>query len=351
MRRPPLDRADQTPGDIPSNEVLIVETALHSLLVSVPQIAAIWFTMLAAVVVAAVILAVPGRPRRADAAVTAGRDAAPPGSLRSARTRRDPTAVDDRDGTQRYADEVAVAADRAAVTAQRARAAWERSVDAVEQAWQAFDEADRAARRAAQVMPFATTPSWPTSSELADRERYLHRAATAACRRGELSVSELNDVLAHRNGWDPGRHPVEQEALLRRAVRDRRFMAYREATTSERRAWHAAGVASTAMCSLRDEARVAALRAGVADRTEGELWWAGQGTTEPVATTQPVLAAQPVAPAQPAVAVGFTVAADDIESTQPLRIPQQPRVSRRPEPVWLAEPCEHAEPLRHPAVA
>ncbi len=328
-----------------------METALHSLLVSVPQIAAIWSIMLVVVLLAAVLLAVPGRPRRAAEPASARRDPGPHGNRRADRAERPRPAVDDRDWTQRYADEVAVAADRAAVTAQRARAAWERSVDAVEQAWQAFDEADRAARRAARVVPFATTPTWPTPAELADRERYLHRAATAACRREELSVSELNDVLAHRNGWDPCRHPVEQEMLLRRTVRDRRFMAYREATTFERKAWHAAGVASAAMRSLRDEARVAALRVGVADRTEGELWWAGQWTTEPVATAQPVAAAQPVTPAQPAVAVGFAVPSDDVESTQPLRIPQQPRASRRPEPVWLAEPTEHAEPLRRPAVA
>jgi hypothetical protein len=340
--------------------VLIVETALHNVLVSVPQIAAIWLIMLVVVLVSAMALAVPGRPRRADAPASAGRDPGPHGSRRPDPARWHRAAVDDRDWTQRYADEVAVAADRATVTAQRARAAWERSVEAVEQTWQAFDEADRAARRAAQVLPFGTLPSWPTPAELADREDYLHRAATAACRRQELSVSELNDVLAHRNGWDPSRHPVEQEALLRRAVRDRRYLAYRDATAAERQAWHAAGVASAAMLSLRDEARAAALQVGVADRTDSELWWAEQWTTEPVTTAGP---AQPVL--QPVGALGFAVASDDVESTQPLRIPQQPRSSRRPEPAWQAEPVsqgesvwqgelvQHAEPerLRRPAVA
>ena len=318
----------------PSNEVLIVETTLQSLLVSVPQIAAIWLIMLVVALVAAVALVVPGGPRRAD---VADRDAGPDGSRRRAPARRRRAAVDDGDWTQRYADEVAVAADRATVTAQRARAAWERSVEAVEQTWQAFDEADRAARRAAQVVPFATMPSWPTPAELVDREQYLHRAATAACRRQELSLSELSDVLAHRDGWDPSRPPLEQEALLRRTVRDRRYLAYRGATAAERKAWHAAGVASTAMRSLRDEARAAALRVGVADRTEGELWWAGQWTTEPVTTAQPVL--------QPVGAPGFAVPSDDVESTQPLRIPQQPR---RLEPVWHGEPAQHAEPERQP---
>jgi hypothetical protein len=118
-----------------------------------------------------------------------------------------------------------------------------------------------------------------TPAEYADRERFLHRSATAACRRHELSIHELNDVLAHRNGWDPTRHPVHQEAALSKAVRDRQFMAYREATTRERQAWHTAGVAAAALRSLREEAAAARLRLNEYVPTPGQLWWAEQWST------------------------------------------------------------------------
>ena len=49
--------------------------------------------------------------------------------------------------------------------------------------------------------------------ENADRQRYLHHAAIAACRNREISIAQLNDVLAHR-GWNPRLHPVVQEVAL-----------------------------------------------------------------------------------------------------------------------------------------
>jgi hypothetical protein len=247
--------------------VLIVETALHSFLLSVPQAAAVWLIMLAVAFVAVAALSVPDRQNPTD-------------DRKPRRDRSTEPGSDDRDWTRRYADEVAVAASRATATAARRRAEWHESVDAVDAAWQAYDAADVAARRAAAAAAFPARKATRTPAELVDRERYLHRAATAACRRHELSIRQLNDVLAHRGGWDPCRHPVEQEAALRRAVRDRLFMAYREATTRERQAWQTAGVASAAMRSLNAEALAAVLQTGTKSPTAEQQWWAEQWTTE-----------------------------------------------------------------------
>ncbi|MEE6257403.1 hypothetical protein [Plantactinospora sonchi] len=161
----------------------------------------------------------------------------------------------------RYAEEVTVAAERSAVTAQRRRDEWLTAQEEAESAWQAYEAADVAARRvaAAAVLPEPRTPRTP--AEYADRERYLHRAAMAACTRKELSVLQLSDALAHRNGWDPRRHPVEQEIVLRRTVRDSLFAAHRAATERERAAWRDAEVAAEAARSLREEAFAATAKA------------------------------------------------------------------------------------------
>lgn len=282
--------------NVPSNEVLIVQTALHSFLLSVPRAAAIWLVMLTLAVLAVAVLSRPnlrlaGDP---DAAVDdpSGTDAAgDPAGQRHDRADGSPPggdadprrgAPDHRDWAHRYADEVAVAAERAAAMAQRRRAEWERAQDSVDEAWAAFDAADRALRRTARAAALPLVAETRTPAEYADRERFLHRAATAACRRHELPIHELNDVLAHRNGWDPRLHPVHQEVALCRAVRDRQFTAYREATARERHAWHTAGVAAAAVRSLREEAAAARLRLGEHVPTPGELWWAEQWSPEPV---------------------------------------------------------------------
>jgi hypothetical protein len=240
-----------------------VESALHSFLVSIPQAAAIWITMLLAVAVAATLLARPGRLATAAPA--------------------DPT-IDD---AARYADEVAVVAERAAATAARRRAAWEAAREEVDAAWTAYEDADRAARRTAAAAAFPV-PARRRPGENAERERYLHRAATAACRRREISIKQLNEALAHR-GWNPRLHPVALEAALRNAVREHRLAAYRTATAREQEAWHAADAASAALSSLRAEALAARLRT---DRPAGVPWWGEQW-----ATTQPL----------PAVTVPSTV--------------------------------------------
>jgi len=149
------------------------------------------------------------------------------------------------------AEQRALAAQRAAEAAHRRRAEWLRAQEQVDAAWAAFDAADREARRVAAAAAFPIFQQRRTRAELADRERNLHRTATAACRRRELSIEQLYEVLAHHDGWNPRRHPVAQEAALRAAVREHRFAAYQAATEQERQAWQAAERAAATLRKLR----------------------------------------------------------------------------------------------------
>ncbi|MGV9982228.1 hypothetical protein ACWDUH_31685 [Micromonospora wenchangensis] len=221
-----------------------MQTVFSAVLPDVPAAAAIWLILLALAAVAVAALVVrPGRLRLAVA-----------GRFRDAALPDDPERTEqDREHT-RYAEEVAVAADRAGNTASRLRAEWLATQDEVESAWTALEAAEAHLRRlaAAAVMPPPHTGQTP--AEYADRERWLHRAAEEAHRRGELSDEQLADVLAHRAGWDPRRHPVEQELVLRRATRDHLAARHRAAVAREQAAWRAADLAGAAARSLRDEA-------------------------------------------------------------------------------------------------
>jgi hypothetical protein len=227
--------------------------------IAVPQAALVWMFLLLAVVVIAAAVALPGfvpedLPPRPDPADDA-----------------------------RYAEEVAVAADRAAATAARRRADWLAAQEEAAVAWAAYEAADAAGRRVAAAAAFPVPCPRRAPTEPADRERHLHRAATAACRRQELSIRQLNEALAHRGGWDPRLHPVEQDAVLARAAVQHRLAGHRAASERERAAWQAAEAAADALRSLRAEAR-AAVRAGGDLRPAGVSWWAAQwSATEPVA--------------------------------------------------------------------
>jgi hypothetical protein len=178
----------------------------------------------------------------------------------------------------RFADEVSVAAEHAATTAARARAEWEAAGEALDEAWLAFEEADAAARRTWAATSFPVMSRRRKLGENADRERYLHHAATVACRQRELSIAQLNDVYAHR-GWNPRLHPVVQEALLRNAIRENKFAAYQAAQREERAAWQRAETAAEALRALRAEAASAFGRSAVQQTVVSEFWWAEPWTT------------------------------------------------------------------------
>lgn len=223
-----------------------METVVSMFLVDVPRAAAIWLVLLVLGLAAMAALVVqPVRTHRE--------------SREGSRAATDPEtpSIHDRD-LYRFADEVTVAADRASATAAQARKLWLTAQDDAETAWQAFTVAEAALRRVdeAAAMPTPRTPQTP--AEYADRERHLHRAVVAAHWRGELSVRRLTDALAHRDGWDPRRHPVDQEWHLLQVIRDDRLAAHRTATERERAAWDEAERTATAARSLRDEATVAA---------------------------------------------------------------------------------------------
>lgn len=229
-----------------------METALHSFLVSVPYAFALWLLVLLGVALAAAAVA---SPRRTNPPVTEA-------------------AADD----LRFADEVAVAADRAAATAARRRAEWAAAQEELDSAWTAFDAADQSARRTAAATAFPLLSRRRKPGENADRERYLHHAASAACRRREISIAQLNDVFAHR-GWNPRLHPVAQEVCLRQAVREHRFAMYQTAVERERATWQEAETAAEALRSLRLEASTAITRVAEGQPAADEQWWADQWTT------------------------------------------------------------------------
>jgi hypothetical protein len=251
-----------------------MEATLQHFVTFIPLAAAIWSVMLLAVGALAIILIRPGRSPEKAAAVSDSDD-------------------------ERFAAEMAVAADRAAVTARRRRAEWEDAQEAVGAAWAAYEEADGAARRTAAACAFPTPARRRRPGENIDRERYLHSAATAACRRHEISIRQLNEALAHR-GWNPRLHPVVQEAALRNATREHRLTAWRQAVAFERRAWTTAEAAADALRSLRDEALDACVRVGADPLPEGEVWWTEQGSA-----TQPL----PVIPRQSSVDQRHPIAA------------------------------------------
>ncbi|MGK5441892.1 hypothetical protein ACSNN7_08725 [Micromonospora sp. URMC 105] len=221
-----------------------MQIVFSSVLPDVPAAAVIWLLLLtvAAVAVAALVV----RPDWLRSAVAGRiRQAALPSTMEVAEEERE---------RHRYAGEVAVAAERASTTAGRRRAEWLAAQEEVETAWAAYEAAEADVRRlsAAAAMPLPETVRTP--AEYADRERYLHRAALEAYRRKELSAEQLSDVFAHRNGWDPRRHPVEQELVLHRGIRDHLAARHRAAVAREREAWRAAELAAAAAGSLRKEA-------------------------------------------------------------------------------------------------
>jgi hypothetical protein len=249
---------------------------------SVLQALAIWMTLVAVIAMISVALLLPSTWRRLAvvAAQPSVKTPAPAGtSTVELRLVENPAVPDD---AARFA-EVTVAAQRAAATAARRRGEWEIASDAVDDTWAAYEEADRAARRldAAAAYPMVTK-SRPRT-ENADRERYLHHAATVACRQRELSIAQLNDVYAHR-GWNPRLHPVAQEAALGRAIRTYRFEAWQRACARERAAWRTADTAADALRCLRAEARAAQVAKPVP--TSEETWWTEQwDNTVPIRST------------------------------------------------------------------
>ncbi|GAB3818650.1 hypothetical protein [Micromonospora zhanjiangensis] len=228
-----------------------MEKFLHYVLLDAARAAVIWVLLIGLAVVA-----MAGLVRRRERGTATDPDQADhPGP-------RDAEAAE----LHRYAEEVAVAAERAAATARRRRAEWLAAQDEAETARPALAEAEAIVRRLALAAAFPPPRTPRTPAEYADRERFMHRAVMAAYWRRELTVRELVDALDHSNGWDPRRHPVEQELVLRKVIRDRLAALERAAVDRERLAWQTADTAAEAARALREEAYAAARRAEAAGR-------------------------------------------------------------------------------------
>lgn len=235
-----------------------METALHDLSRGMPNALTIWLMLVAVTTIGCALMAVPAlRHQRHRAKARAD-------AVRLDRVRFGAEALE----LLRYADEVSVAATRSMVTAQRRQAEWEAVCKAREAAWRSFAMADAAARRDGEAAVFLLPPKALTAEELTARQRHLDRVATEAYRRGDLSVADLSDILAHRKGWDPHRHPADHEVALHRLARQRRWAAYRAVAEIEQAARHGAEVAAAAERSLQDESYAARMRA---NRAKGAL--------------------------------------------------------------------------------
>jgi hypothetical protein len=230
--------------------VLTVRTLLHNLQLNMPDAVIIWLGLVAFAALGCALLAASSRPPRSRR--RGARPAVPNRLVQEAEDRR------------RYAQEVAVATERAAETAQQCQREWQGTRNAKEAAWRAFEAADRAARRAMRGAAFPLPESPLTAEEAASRQRYLHRAATAAYHRGELGLEQLTAALMHRGGWDPHRHPGEQEVILRRLARARMLETYQAVSEVERTAWQQSDAAAEAWYRLSREALAAAVRASAA---------------------------------------------------------------------------------------
>jgi hypothetical protein len=231
-------------------EVYPVKIDFHGFLLDVRGAALIWLVLVVVGAAPFVAMAISARRRWHRTR---------PRPERRVRTRRESPAARQAE-LRRYAEEVAVAAARAAVTAERRRAEWAAVSRTRQAAWRAYDDAAEAARRAIQAAAFGVPDTPSTEDEVSARRRYLERAAAAAYRRGDLTVEQFGDVIAGRDGWDPRRHPFEQETRLRVARRDRLRLACETLSEVEHSAWQAAEVATAAKLSLAAEALSAALR-------------------------------------------------------------------------------------------
>ncbi|MEU4688389.1 hypothetical protein [Actinoplanes sp. NPDC023714] len=225
-----------------------MDSALQGFLKAVPQATAIWLTILLLLAVAIV-------------------------SSRLPRLRKPAEPAPDENP---YAAEIEGAVAEASAAAERRRAEWVAAQEAVDAAWTAYEEAETAARRIGAATAFPLMSRRRKPGENADRQRYLHRAATELCRTQDLSIGQLNDVFAHR-GWNPRLHPVQQEAVLHGAVRAHRLEAYRKAVALEQAAWRGAEAAAETLRDLRAEAAAARLR-GPADEAADQQWWSEQWT-------------------------------------------------------------------------
>ncbi len=227
-----------------------METAFHDLSRGMPYALTIWLTLVTLILAGCAFMVVPPLTHRYRQSKE---------RVEAARLRRIQLAAEVAD-LRRYADEVAVAAARSVVTAHRREAEWASVCRARAAAFDAFARADAAAVRLVEAQAFAL-PGPTGVEDRRFRERYLHRAATEAYRRGELDVSDLRDIVGRRNGWDPHRHPADHEATLRRLARARRLAAYQAVAEIERTTRHHADMAAAAAQSLATEAQQARLRA------------------------------------------------------------------------------------------
>jgi hypothetical protein len=104
----------------------------------------------------------------------------------------------------------------------------------------------------------------------------LRRLASEAYRRGDLSGSQLVEVLTGRGAWSARYDLVELETRLCMAARDHRRSQYRLAVHAERKAWdalEAARGAQDALFAVRPELAGDAAHPAPLPAHAGRSWW------------------------------------------------------------------------------
>lgn len=162
------------------------------------------------------------------------------------------------------AGDLAVVARRAEEVAQRRHADWVAAGDGADAAWWLFHAADDAAQRALSAARYGRPQQDAGPDSVAARRRLLHRLASDAHRRGQLSTRQLADVLTGRDGWEPDRPLLDLEVQLRLAIREHFWQAYQAAAAEERLAWDAVAAASRAKVDLAEHALDAEVEAPAA---------------------------------------------------------------------------------------
>ncbi|BCY05419.1 hypothetical protein [Actinoplanes sp. L3-i22] len=161
----------------------------------------------------------------------------------------------------RYAAQARVAAAHADEAVRYRQELWREAGQRADDLWLTWQATEKQVTRGRATTVFTAPWAARTSTEVTDRARFLHRTVRAAVERGDLPATALAAALSGRDGWDPWRHPVEQELVILQAIAAHQQQRHQLATVAERAARHDIHHAAAVRDRLRDEARTAAQHA------------------------------------------------------------------------------------------
>lgn len=215
----------------------------------------IWMMLMVAALPAMMLLANPQSVHRPGQLVMAAVDVLHRHLEAREQARREAAAALQRAGDAK------IAAVRAEEALHHRQQLWHEAGQHAGDTWQSWQAAEQQVVRGRTAAAFTAPWAVPTATELADRERFLHRSVHTAVRRGDLPSSALPAALAGRDGWNPHLHPVDQELVLLQAIAEHRSRRHQQATATEQTAWQNIQQAVATRDRLRTEAVEAAHQA------------------------------------------------------------------------------------------